>query len=138
MLITYLNFYLVFIIVSALLLGLIVLKFRVRAISVFILWLLLFVVVPALGGYLYQIYFNSLPEVTVPDLTRIPFELAKERCEIFGLRVREAGSISETELPQGYVISQRAEPGRKVKVGRTINLILSSREEVSTPEGDLP
>ncbi|MGB9613479.1 MAG: PASTA domain-containing protein [Candidatus Margulisiibacteriota bacterium] len=94
------------------------------------LLIILFLILGA--GYYYLVYFNPLPEIVVPDVGGMPFKMATEKLEEFGLRVHEAGRVFDAKYPVDYVVSQRPEPGRKVKVGRIVNLIVSSGREKTT------
>jgi len=95
-----------------------------------ILFFIFFIVALAAGVYVYYVYFNILPEVTVPEVVGMSFSAAQEKLAQFNLRAKEAGEVYEPKYPEGYVVSQRPEAGRKVKVGRTINLLLSSRQKL--------
>lgn len=100
----------------------------------YIILLLLFIFLFLIGGYFYLAYFNSLPEVVVPDVTGLPLEAAREKLEESDLRARLAGSVYEMKYSEGAVVSQRPEGGRKVKVGRVVNLMVSSgRRKVVVP-----
>jgi beta-lactam-binding protein with PASTA domain len=122
----YLSLYLGFVIVVSLIVGLLVLRLRLPSPRLIITLLIIFIVSPLIVGYLYLVYFDSLPEVTVPDVTGVAFEVAKERLADDSLRAREAGNIFEAKYPEGFVVSQRPEAGRNVKVGRIINLMINS------------
>lgn len=99
----------------------------------FISFLILLLLLLA-GGYYYLVYFNSLPETVVPDVRGMPLKSALEKLEKLELEGREVGRVFEVKYPAGWVVSQRPEPGRKVKVGRTVNLMVSSgREKVIVP-----
>src|SRR3989344_3206504 len=92
-------------------------------------WILVLALLIALSmtaGYFYLAYFDSLPEAVVPDVAGLTFEAAAEKLEETGLRARMAGSGYETKYPQGAVVSQRSEGGRRVKIGRVVNLMVSS------------
>lgn len=94
----------------------------------------LFILSLLILGYLYLVYFDSLPETVAPDVTGLPLEAAREKIEGLGLRAREAGTIFEAKFPEGCVVTQRPEGGRRVKEGRMINLIISSgKRKVPVP-----
>jgi serine/threonine-protein kinase len=95
-----------------------------------VLFFIFFVSTLAVGVYVYYVYFNILPEVTVPEVVGMSFSAAQEKLAQFNLRARKAGEAYEPKYPEGYVVSQRPEAGRKVKVGRTVNLLLSSRQKL--------
>jgi serine/threonine-protein kinase len=134
MITAYINIYLVFIILLALLLLLLAVKTGLPSPRTLIFFIIMLLVVPMIGGYFYLSYFNPIPELIVPKATGLPFELARERLEAVGLRARLAGSVYEMKYQEGSVISQKPEEGRKVKLGRTISLMVSSgKRRVSVP-----
>jgi beta-lactam-binding protein with PASTA domain len=122
----YLSLYLAFVVVVSLIVGFLVLRLKLPSPRLIVTLLIIFIVSPLIIGYLYLVYFDSLPEVTVPDVTGVAFDVAKERLESENLKAREAGNIFEAKYPEGFVVSQRPEPGRNVKVGRIINLMVNS------------
>lgn len=122
----YLSLYLGFVIIISLIVGLLVLRLKLPSPRLVITLLIIFIVSPLVIGYLYLIYFDSLPEVTVPDVTGVSYDVAKDRLEADNLTARQAGSIYEAKYPEGFVVSQRPEAGRNVKVGRIINLMINA------------
>lgn len=123
---TYLSLYLVFVIVVSLIVSLLVLKLKFPSPRLIIALIMLFIASPLVFGYFYLMYFNSLPETIVPEVTGLSLTEAKEKLEAVDLQARMAGSVYESKYPEGAVVSQRPEGGRRVKVGRTVNLMLSS------------
>lgn len=130
----YIILYLVFVLVFALLMSWIVLKlgkYSPRGIFILIFFV---VILPSMAGYFYMAYIDSLPETVVPDVRGLTLERAKEKIEEQDLRARLAGSVYEMKYPEGYIVSQRPEGKRRVKVGRVINLMVSSgKRKVITP-----
>jgi len=126
MITTYLSLYLFFVIGVALLIGLVILRSKLSSLRLIVILITVFVLLPSIAGYFYIAYFDSLPEVVVPDLTGMKFENAKEKLDAIDLQARMAGSVYEMKYPEGCVVSQRPEAGRRVKVGRMVNLIVSS------------
>ncbi|OGB89843.1 hypothetical protein A2625_05275 [candidate division WOR-1 bacterium RIFCSPHIGHO2_01_FULL_53_15] len=124
----YLSVYLGFIIVISLLVGLLVLRLKLPSPRLIIAVLVIFVASPLFVGYLYLVYFNSLPEVVVPNVTGRPLPTAIELLAAVDLRGREAGNVYQSKYPEDFVVSQRPEAGRHVKVGRVINLMINSGE----------
>lgn len=134
MLTSYISLYLVFLIVASLAVGLLVLKLRLPSPRLIIAVIVIFIVSPFIIGYFYLAYFDSLPETRVPDVSGMPLEIAQKAIEAAQLQPRNAGSTYEMKYPEGTVVSQRPEAGRVVKVGRVVNLIVSSgREKVPAP-----
>ncbi len=126
--------YLLFIIIAALLAGYLVLKRGLPSVRTILIITLVFVLLPMLFSYIFLSSFASLPEVIVPDVRGLPFEVAKEKLAGMDLRGRLAGSISVARYREGAVAMQRPEPGRRVKQGRVINLMVSSgKRKVQAP-----
>ncbi|MDD4179672.1 MAG: PASTA domain-containing protein [Candidatus Margulisbacteria bacterium] len=125
MIVDYLSFYFVLVIIMALAVTLFVLKLRIASPKLVLGLVFFFIIIPLIAGYYYIVYFESLPEAIIPDVTGLPFEVAQARIEALDLEVRNAGSAFEAKYPEGYVISQRPESGRHVKIGRVVNLIVS-------------
>jgi beta-lactam-binding protein with PASTA domain len=70
----------------------------------------------------------------VPDLTGLPLEEAVEKLESLDLEGRFAGSLFNMDYPEGSVVSQQPEGGRRVKIGRMVNLLTSSgKRKVNVP-----
>ncbi|OGC30703.1 hypothetical protein A2311_01830 [candidate division WOR-1 bacterium RIFOXYB2_FULL_48_7] len=126
MITNYLIIYFAFIIVASILVSLLVLRLRLPSPRIITGFIILFIISPLLVGYLYLIYFDSLPEVEVPAVTGMIYELAEQKLADIDLQARNTGSVYDRKHPEGTVISQRPEPGRIVKAGRTINLVVSS------------
>ncbi len=92
------------------------------------------IIIPfAINAFIW-LYVSSAPETVIPDVLGLPSEKAIEMLEGNNLKGEVIG-ISFSNEPSGTVISQRPEAGRKVKEGRTINLIVSAAETtVSVPD----
>jgi serine/threonine-protein kinase len=131
---TYILYYLVFVIAISLVVSLLVLWLKLPSPRLVVGLIMLFIASPLIVGYFYLMYFNSLPEVIAPDVTGLPLAEAKASLEALGLRAREAGSVYEAKMPEGRIVSQRPEGGRRVKAGRVINLMVSGgKKKVTTP-----
>ena len=128
--ITYLIIYLGLMAVISVFLGLEALQKKSRPLRFFVFMVVLFIFLPLLAGYVYFSYFGSLTEIAVPNVTGMTLEEAQQRLETLGLKGRVAGLVFETRFPEGFVTSQRPEGGRKVKLGRRINLLLSSGQQM--------
>lgn len=134
MLIQYLSYYFAFVIAAALLISYLVLKMNFPAPRVVIPAVIAVIILPGLLVYLYVTYFTSIPETTVPDVAGLKFEEALQRLEALDLKGRYAGSLFNMEYPEGSVVSQQPESGRRVKAGRVINLLTSSgKRKLSVP-----
>jgi beta-lactam-binding protein with PASTA domain len=126
MLINYLSYYLVFIIIVSILFGLLALKKKFLAPRFVIPIFLFIVLLPVPAIYFYVTYFTAIPEVAVPDLTGVEVEEAREKLTSLKLKFFHGGQIYNMEYPEGIIVSQRPEAGRKVKIGRTVNFLTSS------------
>jgi serine/threonine-protein kinase len=134
MLIQFLIYYLLFLMAASLLVSLLVLRYKFPAPKVVIPWVIAIILVPALLGYLYVTYFTSIPETLVPDLTGLPVDEGIERLGAQGLRGKFAGSLFNMKYPEGSIVSQQPEAGRRVKIGRVVNLLTSSgKRKVKVP-----
>ncbi len=92
------------------------------------------IVSPVLLTYVYITYIIPTPEVVVPDLTYLTTEEADVRLTVFGLKGHISEYAYEKLVPEGRIISQRPEAGRRVKIGRIITLKVSiGRRKVSVP-----
>lgn len=81
------------------------------------------------------------PEVTVPDVIGMPLLEAQQKMAEVGLHLRVAQTEYNSSVPANHVISMiDVEPGRVVRRGRVIDVIVSSGpEEVAVPNVlDLP
>lgn len=126
MLVDYLNYYLIFVIFLSILISLIIFKSKSRSLNTLIPLILAIMLLPAIIGYFYFVNFATIPEATVPDITGMPLEEARASLEALKLEGRLAGSVFDMKQPEGNVVSQRPEGGRRVKIGRIVNLITSS------------
>ena len=132
---SYLSLYLGFVIIASLIVSLLVLRLKLPSPRLISALLVLFIVSPLILGYFYLVYFDSLPEVTVPDVAGRPMEVAKERLAAVNLQAREAASVYESKYPEGIIVSQRPEAGRNVKTGRIINLMVNAGQtKVPVPD----
>src|SRR3989339_1791636 len=105
MIIEFISFYLVFIIVSAVLMGWVFLRSK-KLLSRGVLFLVtLLLLLPLPAGYFYIAYFDSLPEVVVPDVTGQTLSLAEAQLTVVGLRSRHSGSVFDTRYPEGLTVS---------------------------------
>lgn len=68
-------------------------------------------------------------EVEVPDLTNMSFEAASSQLVEMGLNYEKVAEEYSADVPAGYVVSQRQEPGMNVRPGRIIELTVSAGSE---------
>ena len=90
MVVTYLSLYLLFIIAVSLVISFLVMALKLPSPLLIITIVMIFILSPLIFGYFYLTYFESLPEMIVPDVTGLPLEVAREKIESIGLKVREA------------------------------------------------
>lgn len=135
MLTSYFHYYLIFVIAACFLLVLLSLgKKKIGSLKMIIGILAALFALPLVAGYLYLTYFTSLPVVEVPVLTGMTLEEAMNTLASLDLRGKHAGSVFDMKYPEGMIVSQSPESGRKVKLGRVITLLTSSgRQRVTVP-----
>ncbi len=101
--------------------------------SVILLMAAIILVPFAINAFIW-LYVSSAPETVIPDVLGLPSERAMVMLAGNNLKGDVIG-ISFSNEPSGTVISQRPEAGRRVKEGRTINLIVSAAETtVAVPD----
>ncbi|MBU0629441.1 MAG: PASTA domain-containing protein [Candidatus Margulisbacteria bacterium] len=131
----YLTAYLVFIIVVSVVISVLFLRLKLPAPRILIPLIIFLILSPVLGGYLYLTYFDSMPEIVVPDVTGLTKQQAIVRLEEAQLKVNIAGEVKQPNVPEGAVASQRPEAGRRVKENRAISLMISSgKQKVPVPD----
>jgi serine/threonine-protein kinase len=75
--------------------------------------------------YFSVIYGTPLPETKTPYLIGLPAAEADKIAQQLNLNTAVIDKTYEPGVPENQVIYQRPEPGRIVKQGRTINLVVS-------------
>lgn len=134
MLINYIGAYLVFIILVSIVVTYLVWRLNFREPIKLVAIIMAIILSPLVLGYLYIAYFSPIPETTVPHLAGMPLEEALEELESLGLKGRFTGTVFDMKYPEGSVVTQRPEAGRRVKEGRVIRLVTSSgRRKVIIP-----
>lgn len=113
-------YYLLFVVVVALTVAALVSRLKIKRPLRFIFLMMLMIASPVIVSYL-MMNFSSLPEVTVPDLIGLSEAEARVRVEAEGLKLQVESSYEE--LPD-LVTFQRPEPGRTVRTGRPVFVIL--------------
>ncbi len=123
---SYLSIYLVFLIVISVLVGFLVLRLNIPQPKLVIPLIIAAILAPAVLGYYYMTYFTAIPEVIVPNLRGYPIGGALDKLKELGLEGRFSGTVFDSKVPEGSVVSHRPEAGQRVKMGRTIKLLTSS------------
>lgn len=132
--ITYITGYLIFIILVSIIVSLLVFRLNIPKPHVFVSIAIAIILSPMVIGYLYAAYFSSIPEVTVPELAGMPLEKALEELDSRKLKGKFAGTVFDMKYPEGSVVTQRPEGGRRVKMGRVVRLVTSSgKRRVNVP-----
>ena len=90
----------------------------------FISAVLFLIILPVIAVYFYLTVFSSLPETMVPDVIGLDEKAAVTRIEQMGLTPR----VESRNSASNQVSNQRPEPGRVVKTGRVILLIIGKPE----------
>ncbi|PIS28434.1 hypothetical protein COT42_08080 [Candidatus Saganbacteria bacterium CG08_land_8_20_14_0_20_45_16] len=118
--------YFIFVALAALVIGTAILKERRQSLKKLAVTLLVIVTLPFLVGYIYVAYFSRIPEVMVPNLVGVVSQEALNQLETVSLRGRCVTSVVDSRYHEGAVVSQHPEAGKIVKIGRLVDLTLSS------------
>ncbi len=122
--------YLMFVIISLLTISYLVTKLDVPNPHLVMVVIAVVIVSPILIGYFYSTYIVPVSEVAVPNVTNLTVDEAAAKLKKAGLSARVAEKAYERNIPDGRIISQRPEPGNRVKTGRMINLKISIGERM--------
>ncbi|MFA5840161.1 MAG: PASTA domain-containing protein [Candidatus Margulisiibacteriota bacterium] len=134
MLIEYINWYLIYVIIISVLLGLFVLRVKHPSLWRVLLFFFGLIIIPAIIVISYVTYFNALPQAIVPDLRGLGLQAAVEKLEGLRLQGLLAGSTYDATIPLACVVSQQPVAGERVKIGRTIKLVTSSgKRKIAVP-----
>jgi len=125
---TWLVLYLVFIILSLLVISYLVTKLDVPRPHLIIFVLAILIISPIVASYFYSTYIAPMPEVSVPNVAWLDLDEARSKLEKAGLKARISEKAYEKNVPEGKIISQRPEAGRRVKLGRIVSLKISIGE----------
>jgi len=92
---------------------------------------LAFVVVSslALGFFKFRDYFIA-KEVAVPDLVGVHKDEAEKELEKLGLKLSVVDEEFSNEYEEGVIVSQKIEPGTKVKEGHTVEVTISKGKQL--------
>jgi serine/threonine protein kinase len=98
---------------------------------IFLAIVLAFIVVSslALGFFKFKDYFIA-KEVTVPDLVGVDKDEAESELEKIGLKLSVVDETYSNEYEEGVIVSQKVEPGTKVKEGYTIEVVVSKGKQL--------
>ena len=127
--------YLVFIIVVAVAIVYLISRLNIRFPGRFLFVILLIIASPVIISYALLSYFYPLPEARVPDVIGFSEKDAVQKLEDMGLAVH----IEKKYEGKDIVTFQRPEPGRMVKEGRSVTIIIGNPKSINylnppTPE----
>jgi len=125
-----LTLYLSFVLLILIIAGYLVYILKIPSPKFVITSIFLIIISPVLVGYLLVFYVIPVPEVTVPDVTWQASTEAISVLKEFGLKPRVAGKNFDKYIPSGRVILQDPKPKKRVKVGRMVNLTISSGQRM--------
>lgn len=91
-----------------------------------IITIFLVIISPLLVGYLLVFYVFPAPEVVVPDVTWHSSVEAFSILREAGLKPRISNSTFDKDIPAGRIVEQQPKRGKHVKVGRIVNLTVST------------
>jgi len=123
---SYLSIYLIFLIFISVIVSLLVLRLHIPNPKIVIPLIIAAILAPAVLGYFYVTYFTAIPEVVVPNLRGYPIAEALDKLKESGLDGRFSGTVFDSNVPEGSVVSHRPEADRRVKQGRIVKLLTSS------------
>lgn len=118
--------YMSFILLVLVICGYLVYILKIPSPKFVIISIFLVIISPLLVGYLVVFYLLPVPEVTVPDVTWHASTEAVSILKEFGLRGRIAGQNFDKFIPGGRVLLQDPQAKKRVKIGRIVNLIIST------------
>ena len=91
----------------------------------FMLVIIFIMLLPLLSIYIYTTKIGVLAETTAPKLIGLTVSQAEPVLKVLDLKLKVVQKTFEKNIPEDQIISQRPEAGRTVKVGRTIDVIVS-------------
>jgi len=125
-----LTLYLSFVLLVLVIAGYLVYILKIPSPRFVVTAIFLVIVSPLIVGYLLVFYVIPVPEVAVPDVT---WQTSTEAISIlreFGLKPRIAGKNFDRYITSGRVILQDPRPKKKVKLGRIVNLTVSTGQRM--------
>lgn len=120
-----LSFYFVAATLFFITLGFITILVKIKRPLRFLLIIFLVAVIPLIVIYYFSTKISALPETKVPKLMGLSVKQAEPVAKAFDLKTKVVQKVYEKDIPEDQIISQRPEAGRMVKIGRTIDLIVS-------------
>ncbi|MCD8290452.1 MAG: PASTA domain-containing protein [Prevotella sp.] len=102
-------------------------KFRSKRLWLNLLAMLLVVVLLCVGTYIAIAYYTHHgEEINIPDIRHKQFSDAEHILESNSLNIMVSDTGYVRTLPADCILEQSPEPGRKVKSGRTIYVVINS------------
>lgn len=84
------------------------------------------IISPLLVGYLLVFYIFPAPEIVVPDVTWHSSTEAFSILKDAGLKPRVSNRSFDKDMPAGRIVEQQPKRGKRVKLGRIVNLTIST------------
>jgi eukaryotic-like serine/threonine-protein kinase len=91
-----------------------------------IMTIFIIIISPLLVGYLLVFYLFPSAEVIVPDVTWHASQEAFTIIRNAGLKPRVSNSAFDADMPAGRIVEQQPKSKKKVKMGRIVNLTIST------------
>ena len=102
-----------------------------------IIQILIFIIL-ILGAYFgLNIYTYHGKYIELPNFVGLTMQQATETAEAYGLKLVLYDSVHFNDKPKGTIISQIPEAKHKVKLGRTIYIVINGMENEKVPMPDL-
>ncbi|MDD5600990.1 MAG: PASTA domain-containing protein, partial [Actinomycetota bacterium] len=97
------------------------------------IFMLLFLILSITYSYKYYSYKNTASSiVSVPYIENIPIENADKILSPSGLKLKITGETYDSEIPEGFIISQNPEPGENISAGSEIEVTVSKGPEITS------
>ncbi len=95
------------------------------------IFMLLFLILSITYSYKYYSYKNTASSiVSVPYIENIPIENADKILSPSGLKLKITGETYDSEIPEGFIISQNPEPGENISASSEIEVTVSKGPEI--------
>ncbi len=92
-----------------------------------LLFLAAFFLAAGAAGYgVLQILFRTADRVVVPDLSGRDVVWTLETLSALGLNTKVTGRVDDDRVPENHVLSQDPDPGREIRKGRDVRILLSA------------
>jgi serine/threonine-protein kinase len=128
------SIYLAVVVVALLITALIIAGKKIEHPIRFIIIVLAIISLPVFLIYFIWAKTDFAPETRVPKLVGLTVPEAETMADASQIKIEVTQKIFERNIPENQIIAQRPEPGRNVKVGRTVALVVSiGKQKVAVP-----